>query len=70
MRSSSEFKINIRNKLGVKSEDDWILNLNIGNVMNMTPLKFDELNNLLILDDVAERTTQEISKDSLLEKLV
>lgn len=38
--------------------------------MNMTPLKFDELNNLLILDDVAERTTQEISKDSLLEKLV
>lgn len=70
LKSSTDFKINIRNKLGVKNEDDWILNLNIGNVMNMTPLKFDELNNLLVLDELDKRTKFEVSKDSLLEKVV
>ena len=70
IKSSSDFKINIWNKLGVKSEDDWILNLNIGNVMNMTPLKFDELNNLLVLDELEKWTKFEVSKDSLLEKIV
>ena len=38
--------------------------------MNMTPLKFDELNNLLVLDELDKRTKFEVSKDSLLEKVV
>jgi len=38
--------------------------------MNMTPLKFDELNNLLVLDELDKWTKFEVSKDSLLEKVV
>lgn len=36
----------------------------------MNPLKFDELNNLLVLDELDKRTKFEVSKDSLLEKVV
>jgi len=56
LRQSDDFKINLRNHLGVKNEDDWILNLNIGNVMNMATFKFDELNNQLILEDLESRS--------------
>lgn len=36
-------KINIRNILGIKHSEDWIFNLNIGNVMHLAGMTLDEL---------------------------
>ena len=44
LKESKRFKINVRNALGVKDHNNWIYNLNIGNVMNLTPMNSDELN--------------------------
>lgn len=44
LKSNKRFKINVRNTLGVKDHNNWIYNLNIGNVMNLTPMNSDELN--------------------------
>jgi hypothetical protein len=42
-RCDKRFKINVRGTLGVKDHTNWIYNLNIANVMNMTPMNSDEL---------------------------
>jgi hypothetical protein len=42
-RNDKRYKINVRNTLGVKDHTNWIYNLNIANVMNMTPMNSDEL---------------------------
>ena len=44
VKESKRFKINVRNALVVKDHNNWIYNLNIGNVMNLTPMNSDELN--------------------------
>ena len=44
LKANKRFKINVRNSLGVKDHNNWIYNLNIGNVMNLTPMNSDELN--------------------------
>ena len=44
LKTNKRFKINVRNALGVKDHNNWIYNLNIGNVMNLTPMNSDELN--------------------------
>ena len=44
LRSNKRYKLNVRNTLGVKDHNNWIYNLNIGNVMNLTPMNSDELN--------------------------
>ena len=36
--------MNVRNTLGVKHSDDWIFNLNIGNVMHLSLMGTEELN--------------------------
>ena len=38
-----KFKIAVRNTLGLKQLDDWIYNLNIGNVMHLSLMSADEL---------------------------
>ena len=48
--------------LGVKEQDDWIFNLNIGNVMHLLPMSLEELN--LHIDN-----SHELSRDAMLEKL-
>ena len=47
----------------MKDHNNWIYNLNIGNVMNLTPMNSDELNSQ---PDVF----QELSKDTMLEKII
>lgn len=49
--------------LGIKWSDDWILNLNIGNVMHLSPLTLQEMN--LHLDN-----SHELTWDALLEKVI
>ena len=63
LKTNKRFKINVRNALGVKDHNNWIYNLNIGNVMNLTPMNSDELNSQ---PDVF----QELSKDTMLEKII
>ena len=63
MKASKRFKINVRNTLGVKDHNNWIYNLNIGNVMNLTPMNSDELN-------TQSDVFQELSKDTMLEKVI
>jgi len=50
--------------LGVIDPCNWIFSLNIGNVMNLSPMNHDEL------CIVKEDCEMEISKDTLLEKFI
>ena len=52
-----------RNSLGVKSKEDWIFNLNIGNVMFLSPMENGEL-------DYPVDRFHELNKDAMLEKIV
>ena len=63
MKANKRYKINVRNTLGVKDHNNWIYNLNIGNVMNLTPMNSDELN-------TQSDVYQELSKDTMLEKII
>ena len=57
------YKMSVRNVLGLRHSDDWIFNLNIGNVMHLSLMGAEELNAKL-------ETTHELCKDSMLEKIV
>lgn len=46
-----------------QEEDDWIFNLNIGNVMHLQPLSNEEMN--LHIDN-----SHELSRDAILEKII
>ena len=54
---------NVKTILGVKEADDWIFNLNIGNVMHLLPMSLEELN--LHIDN-----SHELSRDAMLEKII
>ena len=40
---NKNYKISVRNNLGIKQNDDWIYNLNIGNVMHLSLMGTEEL---------------------------
>mmetsp|Transcript_24207 Transcript_24207/g.37272 ORF Transcript_24207/g.37272 Transcript_24207/m.37272 type:complete len:130 (-) Transcript_24207:2509-2898(-) len=54
---------NVRTLLVTQEEDDWIFNLNIGNVMHLQPLCTEEMN--LHVDN-----SHELSRDAILEKII
>ena len=58
-----QLKDNVKTILGVKDQDDWIFNLNIGNVMHLLPMSLEELN--LHVDN-----SHELSRDAMLEKII
>lgn len=62
-KRNSEYKMSVRNSLGLKHNDDWIFNLNIGNVMHLSLMGTEELNSKL-------ENSHELCKDSMLEKIV
>ena len=55
--------MNVRNILGIKHIDDWIYNLNIGNVMHLAAMSIDEL-------QPSSETTHELNRDAMLEKII
>ena len=59
LQIEQKYKITARSALGVKNfgPDDWIFSFNIGNIMHLQTLGFDELNNA--------KTTQSLSKTDL-----
>ena len=63
IEKDQRFKLNVRNTLGVKNSQDWIFNLNIGNVMHLNMMKEQELN-------ASIENTHELTKDTMLEKVV
>lgn len=50
IQQQKNFKISVRNNLGIKQTDDWIFNLNIGNVMHLSLMSSDELAGLHTLN--------------------
>ena len=63
LKENSKFRLNARNMLGVRHKEDWVFNLNIGNVMHLSAMSFDEL---LPPSD----KTHELNKDAMLEKII
>jgi len=63
LKRQTKLKLNVRNILGVKHQDDWVFNLNIGNVMHLAPMNSDELS-------VRLDRTHELNKDAMLEKII
>jgi len=60
---SEVLSTNVKTLLGVKRLEDWVLNLNIGNVMHLSPLTLQEMN--LHLDN-----SHELTRDAILEKVI
>jgi len=58
-----KLKSNVQTVLATELEDDWIFNLNIGNVMHLQPLSTEEMN--LHVDN-----SHELSRDAMLEKII
>ena len=54
---------NVKTVLVNDDEDDWIFNLNIGNVMHLQPLGVEEMN--LHIDN-----SHELSRDAMLQKII
>jgi hypothetical protein len=63
LKQGSQMKLNVRNILGIRHQDDWIFNLNIGNVMHLATMSVEELETKL-------DTTHELNRDAMLEKIV
>jgi hypothetical protein len=63
VKGNLKFKLSARNILGVRHQDDWIFNLNIGNVMHLATMSIEEL--VTKLD-----STHELNRDAMLEKIV
>ena len=63
LKDNSRFRLNVRNALGVKHKEDWIFHLNIGNVMHLSAMSFEEL-----MPPVDK--THELNKDAMLEKII
>ena len=58
-----QLKTNVQTVLATDQEDDWIFNLNIGNVMQLQPINIEEMN--LHTDN-----SHELSRDAMLEKII
>jgi hypothetical protein len=57
-----DLKISVRSILGVKKKDDWIHLLNIGNIMYLSALTYDDL-------DLDSDSKYELLRDAILEKV-
>lgn len=74
LQNERKFKISSRSTLGVKSnaEDDWIQTFNIGNIMHLQAIGFDEFNNKTESSRAgpgfSNFVLEETSKDTLLHK--
>jgi hypothetical protein len=63
VKNQEYLKLNVRNILGVKHKEDWIFNLNIGNVMHLAPMSLEDLN-------IHVDSSHELSRDAMLEKII
>jgi hypothetical protein len=59
---NEELKISARNVLGVKKSNDWVNYLNIGNIMYLSSLNFDDL-------DLDSEAKFELLRDAVVEKV-
>lgn len=62
IQQDQEIKLNMRDILGAKKEDDWINFLNIGNIMFLSAITFDDL-------DLESDPRYEILRDAIIEKV-
>ena len=66
---TNNFKINTRSVLGVKNNNDWIFGLNIGNIMHLAPILFNELNSEIKSENSEEKLESELTNNCILEKI-
>jgi hypothetical protein len=59
---NESLKISVRNILGIKKKDDWINYLNIGNIMYLSPLNYEDM-------DLDSDPKFELLRDAILEKV-
>jgi len=62
LKSENQYKLNVRSALGIKNFDDWIFTLNIGNVMHMIPIGFDDLHSNLNLEILERECLRQTGK--------
>lgn len=67
IQQQKQYKISVRNNLGIKQNDDWIFNLNIGNVMHLSLMSSDELPGLHNINKEVNSNVQ-ASMDTLKSK--
>jgi len=60
--STKEDQIDMRTVLGFLNQNEWILNLNIGNIMQMSPVRMKDFMQTY-------RNEHQLSRESFLEKL-
>lgn len=70
LKQDKSYKVNERNALGVKSSEGWIYNLNIGNIMHLAPMDFDEMHLSFLPENLKQKTNSELNKDIIIEKIV
>lgn len=70
IKSDQSYKVNERNALGVKSSEGWVYNLNIGNIMHLMPLDYDDMHLALLPETIKKKSMNELSKDMIIEKIV
>ena len=62
MMNEKRFKIVARSALGVKHDDDgWIQQFNIGNLMHLTSVSFDDFNDRSVYKDLNEGLDKEFA---------
>ncbi len=59
---NQELKVSVRNILGIKKTDDWINFLNIGNIMYLSAINYDDL-------DLDSDPKFELLRDAVVEKV-
>ena len=62
MKANSKFKRKPRTVLGLKTNEDWVAETNIGNIMHITPILFEEFK-------IEDTNVSEISRNSIYEKV-
>jgi hypothetical protein len=63
LMKNESLKLSVRNILGVKKNDDWINFLNIGNIMYLSPITYEDL-------DLESDSKFELLRDAMLEKVI
>jgi hypothetical protein len=70
IKNDNKFKQGQRNTLGVKTSESWIATLNIGNIMHLSPMDFDDMHIALLPDSLSKNSKNEYTRDMILEKIV
>lgn len=70
IKNDDKYKQAQRNTLGVKTSESWITSLNIGNIMHLSPMDFDDMHIAFLPNNLIKSSKNEYTRDMILEKIV